>query len=202
MFDKDQDILAPIDVISPGKGEVDLEKTIKIEWKSVPNAQAYLLSAFASKNSEMVTWTSSSQPDVSADFASIALSKSEITDYISRGVLIPPTKTSCRIPAGIFKTVGTPMITVTAFGVDKTQEKDGIRTLVTIRSTASLMLGGGMGMGEEPEESNAKEETTTKKTESKDTNNGDPVDQANKGASTAEKVKNTIGRIGNIFKRK
>lgn len=192
MFDKDQDFLAPIEVISPGKGEIDLAKTIKIEWKSVPNAQGYLLSAFSSNKTEMVMWTSSSEPEVSADFASIALSKSEIKDYISRGILIPPATTSCRIPAGIFKDTGMPMITVTAFGVDKIQEKDGIRTLVTIRSTANLMLSAGMGMDEPKDEA----------TEKTDTGNSNSGDAANKPADNTEKPKNPLGRLGNIFKRK
>lgn len=196
MFDKDQDFLAPIEISSPGKGKIDLDQTIKIEWQSVPNARGYLLTAMKAKEGEIVTWTSSSEPDVSADFASIALTQTEITNYISRGILIPPSKTSCRIPAGIFKDTGAPMITVTAFGVDKTQEKDGFRTLVTIRSTATLILG--EGMGGDPDESNAKDETI-EKTDDGDSDSGDT---ANKPAENTEKPKNPLGRLGNIFKRK
>ena len=48
-FDKEQEFLGPIDITNPGKGILDLEKAIKIEWKTVPNAQAYIITAFAGK---------------------------------------------------------------------------------------------------------------------------------------------------------
>lgn len=197
-FDEGQDFLAPLDLTSPGKGELDVEKTIKVEWKAVPNAQAYLITAFAAKDSVMVMWTSSAVPDSKLD-ASKALGRDEVKTYIEKGILIPPTKTSCRIPAGIFKEVGAPMLSVTAIGVDKLQEKDGILTMVTVRSMATVMLGN-MGLGGAPDEAAAEEQPKDEaagKPESTDAN-GDPIDKA---SEKANKAKDALNKLGNIFKR-
>jgi hypothetical protein len=190
-FDPAQDFLAPIEVSSPGKDAVDLAQPIKIEWKSVPNAKAYVLSAFAGKDHEMVMWTSSAQPDATTDFISTPLSNAEITKYIEKGILLPPTKTSCRIPAGIFKDVGTPMLTITAIGVDKTQEKDTIRTVVTVRSTATVMgaMGGNENQVQEPPADDTEAQPATNDTSSTD-------QDANKN-----KRKNPLGKLGDIFRR-
>lgn len=203
-FDKDQDFLAPIEITNPTKGDIDLEQTIKVEWNSVPNAVAYCVSAFAAKEGEMVMWTSSAQPDAAADFTHKALGKEEVKDYITKGILLPATKTSCRIPAGIFKDVGAPGLTVTAIGVDKTQDRDGIKTAITVRSTATVMFGG-MGMGGKPEDANAKDQPTDEaaaKTDNADAGSGDAADKANKQADKVDKAKDTLGRLGGIFKRK
>ena len=145
-FDKQQDFLAPIDLVSPGS-DVDLAKTIKIDWKSVPNAVAYLLTAFGGNDKLMVTWTSSFDPNPPMDLAFRAISKEQLDKYLEGCVLIPADKTSCCIPVGIFKEVGNAMLTVTAIGVDKIQTKDGIQTNVVVRSNATAMLGEKHGNG-------------------------------------------------------
>ncbi|MCE5198443.1 hypothetical protein LLG39_05655 [bacterium] len=206
-FDKAQDFLAPIDLISPGKGAVDLAKTIKVEWKSVPNAEAYMITAFSGKDNEMVMWTSSSQPDMGSDFMYSALSKEEVKKYIDNGVLMPPTKTSCRIPAGIFKTTGAPMISVLAIGADKAQEKDGIRTVITVRSSAAVMLGGGMDgedeesidQSDEPKKDAVDDDATE---DTSDEDSGDAIDKVNDASDLGERAKDAVGRLGGLFKKR
>lgn len=211
-FNKPQDFLAPLELVSPGK-KIDLEKFIKVEWKKVPNATAYLISAFSSTDKEMITWTSSSDPNLPANLQYSALSKADVEKYIKNGILLPADATSCYIPAGIFKNADVPMLTVTAFGVDKIQSKDGIATHVIVRSNATVMLGG-MDMGDyeeidEPEIDEVSDETadetssdnpkpTVKNDESSD--DGDALDKTNESLDDVDKAKNTVDRIKGIFK--
>lgn len=201
-FSKAQNFLEPVEIVSPGKKAPDLEKTIKLEWKSIPNAEAYILSAMSGSEDEMVIWTSSSDPKIGRDFQSKAISKDELDGLIDKGILLPASKTSCRIPAGIFKDTGAPTIIVTAIGTDKIQDKDGIETRVVVRSTAMLMLSKGMGDDEDQaveEENNDNDKTEVE--ESSDDDSGDAVDKANDAADKVDRVKDTVNRIGNIFKR-
>lgn len=138
-LDADQDFLAPIDISDLGKN-IDLDKPIKVSWKSVPNAVAYVLNAYGGNSSETVTWTSSANPDAAAEFEYQALTKEALDSSVRKNILLPAQTTSCTIPAGIFKGCASAMLTIIALGRDKVQEKDGIRTEVVIRSNASLPL--------------------------------------------------------------
>ena len=144
-FDNPQDFLAPIDIVKPSK-DIDLAKPINIEWKSVPNAAAYTLTAFSGSDKEMIMWTSASDPDPATKVQFEVVTQAEVRQLIEKGVLLPPTATSCCIPAGIFKGAGQAMLTVTAIGRDIIQTKDDITTDVLVRSTATVMLGKPMGM--------------------------------------------------------
>ncbi|MFQ3548575.1 MAG: hypothetical protein SNJ70_02335 [Armatimonadota bacterium] len=86
-----QDFLAPFEVISPGK-KVDFEQAIKVEWKKIPNALAYQISAFSGEDNEMITWTSSSDPESTAAFMGEPISKAKVDELIKSGyyfLLIP-----------------------------------------------------------------------------------------------------------------
>lgn len=202
-FDKPQDFLASLDLVSPGK-KIDFEKFIKVEWKKVPNAVAYLLYAFSGDQKEMVTWTSSSNPNPPANLQTEALSKADVEKYIKSGVLLPADATYCCIPAGIFKTTGNAMLTVTAIGVDKSQAKDGITTHVIVRSTATAMLGSmDMGGGEgldEPTSDEANADNKEPAASDKDTSDGDALDKTDESLDNAEKAKNTVDRVKKILK--
>lgn len=202
-LDKGQDFLAPIELTSPKAG-VDLAKTIAVEWKPVPNALAYILTAFGSKPNEMIIWTSSGDPDVTADFVYRAIPVDDVTKYIAKGILLPPDKTMCRIPAGIFEGCEAPMLSVIAVGADKLQTKDGIETHVTVRSTATAMLGGGMGMGTGMDTDDAAAEgpdaAVDEPADDASAGSGDAADDANDGMDKVDKVKGTINRAKDILK--
>lgn len=204
-----QDFLAAIDIVKPGSKGANVSKAIPIEWKSVPNAKAYLLTAFAASGNEMVTWTSSSSPDVPMDLQYKAIKKADLDSYIDKGILLPGDATSCCIPAGVFKGMQSPMLMITAFGLDKIQEKSGIETNVIIRSTASMTLGEGMQMDEDEESSDNPKEI--KKSQDKDDqedeevenddDNTNVVDEADKAMDQVDKTTDVINRAKNIFKR-
>lgn len=206
-FGQGQEFLVGIDITSPGKGEPNLDKAIKVEWKSVPNAVAYHITAMAGKQGEMVMWTSSSKPDMTLDLTGKAFSQTEITSYVEKGILLPATATACSIPAGIFKDTGAPMISMTALGVDKAQEKDGIRTLVIVRSTGMLMLGSmGGGMSPDGDSTDPPEEGTdpTEEVTDPDTSSTDdatPAADDPAPKSAADKAKDALRKLGGILGR-
>lgn len=207
-FDTPQDFLAPIDLLSPGK-KMDLAESIKVEWKPVPNAAAYLLTAFAGKEQEMVTWTSSLDPNPPMDIQSKAITKEQLDTYIKNGVLIPPDKTFCYIPKGIFSAYDSAMLSVIAIGSDKIQTKDGIETNVVVRSTATAMLGKGMGAGFEEDNPSGSSDEPTVKGDEDSNSDGDALDNANnemdkidETKDVGNRAKDTLKRAKDIFKRK
>lgn len=215
-MDKPQDFLTPIDLTTTS---FDLSKSIKLEWKPIPNAAAYFITAMGSKEKLMVMWNSSSSPQPSMDFLAGAVSAEKIKKYIESGVLIAPDKTICYIPEGIFQEVGNAMITVTAIGTDKTQTKDGIETQVIVRSNVSLMLKGAMtgiprDNGDESSiqentpdtdgDKEIKKTTDDAKTEVKDRkkkdDQGNPIDEVNKTLDQTQDTKNKLKDAGRKLK--
>lgn len=205
VFLKDnQDFLAAIDIVKPGSKSANSATAIEIEWKSVPNAKAFLLTAFASKDNEMVTWTSSSSPDVPMDLQYKAIKKADLDSYIGKGILLPGDATSCCIPAEIFKGMQSPMLMITAFGSDKVQEKSGIETNVIIRSTASMTIGEGMQMDEDEEDSEINNDQDEDDQEDEEVENEDDdtniLDEADNTMDKIDRTEDVINRAKNIFK--
>ncbi|MCX6345191.1 MAG: hypothetical protein NT018_08950 [Armatimonadetes bacterium] len=203
-FDKPQDFLAAFDLSSPGK-DIDLAKYIKVEWKPVPNAAAYMLSAMAMKDNLIVMWTSASDPEPPMDILTRAISKEELQKYIEDGKLLSPDQTICYIPEGIFKELGSPMLTVNAIGTDKTQTKDGIETQVIVRSNATVMMGM-MGMGGEEEAPPVDEDKPEEKPAATDkdkpaADSGDTLDKTDNTLDKVNKVGDILRKGKDIFKR-
>lgn len=136
---EDQDFLVPIRITSPAS-EPDLSTPIRIAWEAVPNAVAYLLSASGGGEKWSTVWTSSAAPDLTADIERRPVAPDELRGLIEQRALLPADATSCTIPAGIFKGANSVMLTITAFGRDTVQEKDGVTTAVIVRSTAGAAL--------------------------------------------------------------
>lgn len=201
-LDKAQDFLVPIDLVSPGK-KIDFGKPIKLEWKKVPNAVAYLIYAFSGAEKEMITWTSSSDPNPPANLQGEALSREQVEKYIKAGTLLPAAATSCSIPAGIFASTRSAMLTLIAFGADKSQLKDDILTHVIVRSTATAMLGE-MNLGDDEElelPPAAPEQLEAEEAEpADDADDRDAADKANDAMDKADKAKGTLKRAKDILK--
>jgi hypothetical protein len=134
-----QNFLAPIELVDFDK--IDLKKSIKVQWKPVPEAKGYLLTAFSGSEDEMIMWTSSEDPDAQMNILNEAITPEQLKKYLDQCILIPADVTTCSIPAGIFKDAQAPMLMVTAIGADKIQEKDGIETQIVVRSNLTAMLG-------------------------------------------------------------
>ncbi|MCE5323543.1 hypothetical protein LLG46_09555 [bacterium] len=201
-----QDFLEAIEIMEPGKKGADVTKAIPIKWKAVANAKAYLLMAFASSGNEIVTWTSSSSPDFPMDLQYKAIKKSDLDDYVKKGILLPGDATSCCIPAGVFSGKESPMLAIIAFGADKIQDRNGIEANVVIRSTATMTLGAAMQMedddeSDEPDEAKVKKDDVGEEEEVENDDSADVVDQADEALDKIEKTDNVINRAKRIFKR-
>ena len=135
----EQEFLAPIELVNLPES-FDFEKPIKIEWKPVPEALGYVVNAYGGNEKESIAWTcgSTSNPPMNIDYW--AVSKKDVQQFIEKGILLPPTATTCTIPAGVFKGAKTAVLTMTALGADRIQDKDEIQTQVVVRSTTSVPL--------------------------------------------------------------
>ncbi|MCL5105468.1 MAG: hypothetical protein M1133_15345 [Armatimonadetes bacterium] len=136
--DPEQEYMAPINVLSP-VGSSDLSKPIKVQWEKVPKALGYFVAAYGGNDKGSITWTSSAEPNAADGLEEKAVCKKDLDGYIERKVLLGPDVTTITIPAGIFKTSNSVIITITAFGPDKIQSGD-IESQVIVRSTLSLPL--------------------------------------------------------------
>ncbi|MGC8862724.1 MAG: hypothetical protein ACP5R5_08105 [Armatimonadota bacterium] len=141
VLDAEQDFLDPIDLESTPR-EPDLRKPIKITWKPIPRALAYLVTAVGGNAAESVNWTSSADPDASDGLEDRPLTRTEIARLIENKTLLPADAHSCTIPARVFLGSKSVFVTVTAFGPDKVQTADGIETRVIVRSTAGVPVFG------------------------------------------------------------
>lgn len=134
-----QDFLAPIELDDPGK-DVDIEKPVKLQWKAVPNALAYEVTAYGGNEKETVVWTAGSQSGADLNLENTFISGDGVKKLLEQKALLGPDATYATIPAGVFKDSTGVMFTITAIGADKLQEKDGIKTQVIVRSTACAPL--------------------------------------------------------------
>ena len=141
VLDADQDFPDPIELIDPPE-KTDLGKPIKIAWKPVRRAVAYLVTAAGGSAAESVNWTSSADPDAACGIEDRALTAAEIKKLIEDKVLLPPEAVTCTIPARVFLGSRSVFVNITAFGVDKVQSSDGIQTRVIVRSTAGVPVFG------------------------------------------------------------
>ena len=140
-LESDQDFLDPIDLVGiPQKANLD--KPIRITWKTVPRALGYLVTATGGSATESVNWTSSADPDAVKGVEERPHSRDEVAGYVDKKVLLAPYTVTCTIPAGVFRGSKSVFVNVTAFGPDKAQTRDGIETRVIVRSTAGIPVFG------------------------------------------------------------
>ena len=135
----DQAFLPAVNIVSD-TSKLDLAKPMRIEWGPVAGALGYLVTAFGGTADVSINWTSSADPDAAQGMDARALSDEELGALLEKGILLPATATSCTIPGGAFSGSVGAMISVTAFGRDKIQEKNGIQTRVVVRSNATMAL--------------------------------------------------------------
>jgi hypothetical protein len=141
-LDKAQDFLPTI-VIDNVRTKADLAKPFKFSWKPVEGALAYLVMATGGSGLETVTWSSSADPDaLTDDITYRPVPKDELDKLLEKKVLLAPNATTCTVPAGIFTSSRTVLLTVLAVGADKVETKDGIESRVVVRSIVSMPVKG------------------------------------------------------------
>lgn len=118
-----------------------LEQAVPLNWKVVPGALGYFAMASGLRGKTMIMWNSAEQDDALAGaFNDAADAKAQV----AKGVYLAPDRTTCTIPAGIFK--GCQGVSVQLIAIGPGFEQPGNPTVkVTTRSTATSILGANFG---------------------------------------------------------
>ncbi len=106
-----QDFMPKLALSAQGGGANATDLT----WPSVPTARAYFLTAMSGSEDEMVIWSSSDVPEPGWGLLDYA-SNTNIDKWLKEKVLLPPTRTQCAIPAGIFAKAQGAMLRGIAYG--------------------------------------------------------------------------------------
>ncbi|HEY3247237.1 MAG TPA: hypothetical protein VGK88_02945 [bacterium] len=93
-----QDLMPAIDLTAQG----EVGGSILLQWRTIPTARSYFISAFGTKgDSEIIIWTSSDVPDAGVGLVDY-LSNANIDRWTADKVLLPASATQCAVPKGIF----------------------------------------------------------------------------------------------------
>ncbi|HET8612760.1 MAG TPA: hypothetical protein VFL92_08340 [Sphingomonas sp.] len=162
-FTLDQDFMPALDAAS----EAAPDGSTPIRWNAVQGATGYYASLVGAQgqggeDEDMVMWTSAGRQEFGGGLSGY-LSPATVRRLIAEHVVMPPSQTSCTVPAEVKKAAGQFMMaTLTAFGPErdfahpprpadpKAVWRPDWTTRVRYRSAISLMLGmpamEGMGM--------------------------------------------------------
>jgi hypothetical protein len=94
-----QDIMPALEL-----SQRDSAGATRLEWKRLPTARAYFLSAMGSKgpdDKELVFWTSSEQPELGTRLIDYQTNPA-VDRWLKDGVLLSPGTRTCVLPKGIF----------------------------------------------------------------------------------------------------
>lgn len=132
--------------------------SVHLEWKSIPYARGYFISAMGGKSSgndsaELIVWTSSELADFGFGLVDYQ-SNTDIDKWIGEKVILPASATKCDVPRGIFGEQAAGMLRMIAYGSEaffafppkpsdpKIAWEPDWQTKVRVKSTFSSMLGG------------------------------------------------------------
>lgn len=108
-----QDFLGPVSLL---RNQTNPSGSAAIGWNIVPNAKAFLATAFGGGQNDTVVMWSSSELQASAFALSDYLSPGDITRLLGNKALLQPTTTACTIPQEVVKAAPQALVQVTAFG--------------------------------------------------------------------------------------
>ena len=148
-----QDLMPTIELNQSKK-----EGSVHLEWKSIPYARGYFISAMGGQSSgsdsaDVVVWTSSELADFGFGLVDYQ-SNTDIDKWIGEKVILPASATHCDVPKGIFGEQAAGMLRMIAYGSEaffayppkpndpKIAWEPDWQTKVRVKSTFSSMLGG------------------------------------------------------------
>ena len=148
-----QDLMPTIELNQSKK-----EGSVHLEWKSIPHARGYFISAMGGQSSggdsaEVIVWTSSELADFGFGLVDYQ-SNTDIDKWIGEKVILPASATKCDVPKGIFGEQAAGMLRMIAYGSEaffaypprpndpKIAWEPDWQTKVRVKSTFSSMLGG------------------------------------------------------------
>ena len=148
-----QDIMPPLELTQRNK-----DGATQLEWKGLPTARAYFISAMGARgNNEMVFWSSSEVPENGTGLVDYQTNAS-VDRWLKEKVLLSPDAQTCTVPKGIFGEGA--MVRMIAYGTElnlayppKPTNSNLVwepqwAVKVRLKSVANAMLGmGSMGEG-------------------------------------------------------
>ncbi|HTE19944.1 MAG TPA: hypothetical protein VK689_16390 [Armatimonadota bacterium] len=147
------DFLAPVTFTSPKPGKADLKRSIRLEWKPIPSVLGYHLTALSPKGRKLlIMWSGAKNAEgfnAGLEFPQMA----QVRAFVEQGLFLPPTATSCNIPAGIFDGCENVIVNMTAYGPGQAFDAPNAPAIrVQTRSVGMLTLGLGAGGDDADEE--------------------------------------------------
>ena len=108
------DFMAPVEFSSVKGGLAD---SIGFQWKSIPAAIGYFAMSIGhnEKTGEMIIWSSSEVQEPGYGLMHY-LAPADVTRLIKEKVIMPPDRTSCAIPKGIFRETGGSAVQFIGYG--------------------------------------------------------------------------------------
>ncbi|HMK44562.1 MAG TPA: hypothetical protein VK445_10540 [Dissulfurispiraceae bacterium] len=115
-IDSAHDFLAPVEFTSLRGGLAD---SIAFNWRAIPNSLGYFSTAMASvrDNKEMIVWSSSESYMFGWQLMNYVAS-GDVRRLVKEKVVMPPDRTACQIPKGIFGKTEGAMLQFIAYGED------------------------------------------------------------------------------------
>lgn len=92
-----QDLMPAIDLSVQG----ETQGSILLQWRSIPAARSYFITAFGNKDNDYVIWTSSELPEAGVALLDY-LSPANVDRWTADKVLLPASASQCAVPKGIF----------------------------------------------------------------------------------------------------
>lgn len=113
-LDQKRDFMAPVEF-------AELKRTTagawQFQWKPIPTASGYFATAMGhnQKTGETIFWSASEVPETGFGLMSY-LTNGDVARFLKEKVIMPPSRTSCSVPAGVFNEAEGAMLQFIAYG--------------------------------------------------------------------------------------
>lgn len=113
-LDQKRDFMAPVEFVSLSKSGAG---AWPFTWKAIPTATGYFATAMGhnQKTGETIFWSSSELPETGMALMGY-LSNQDVQRFIREQVVMPASRTSCAVPAEVFRDVDGAMLQFIAYG--------------------------------------------------------------------------------------
>lgn len=113
-LDQQRDFMAPVSFSAISKRE---NGAWPFQWQQIPTATAYFATAMGhnQKTGETIFWSSSEVQETGMGLLNY-LTNADVQRFLKEKVLMPVSRTSCTIPAGVFKDAEGAMLQFIAYG--------------------------------------------------------------------------------------
>ncbi len=113
-LDQKRDFMAPVEFSAMNKTAAG---AWQFQWKQIPTASAYFATAIGhnQKTGEMIFWSASEVPETGFGLMGY-LTNNDVQRFLKDRVLMPSSRSSCTVPAGVFNEAEGAMLQFMAYG--------------------------------------------------------------------------------------